>query len=174
MSIHFFDPARTPATVSPCPLMYLVAECSTISAPCSMGLDRYGLRNVLSTINVNSCLSANERNAAISEMYIFGLVTVSTNKAFVLGRTASSTSCKFRTSTIVTSIPIAGQSCSKNWRLITKMSFVTMTCSPAFADMSTEIATAAIPDEVTNAASAPSNDAIFFSSAAVVGLDVRE
>jgi hypothetical protein len=49
-----------------------------------------------------------------------------------------------------------------------------MTCSPALAEMRIEIATAAIPDDVTNAASAPSNDAIFFSSAAVVGLAVLE
>lgn len=44
--------------VVPCPPMNFVAECNTISAPCSIGRTRYGVANVLSTISGIPCLCA--------------------------------------------------------------------------------------------------------------------
>ncbi len=105
---------------------------------------------------------------------MFGLVTVSTNSAVVFGLIAARTASMSRTSTSDTSMPIAGQSSSKNCRLITNRSFVTTTCSPAFAEIRIEMATAAMPDDVTSAASVFSSEAILASSAAVVGFAVRE
>ena len=41
----------TPPMAVPCPPRYLVAECTTMSAPCSIGRMRYGVGTVLSTIS---------------------------------------------------------------------------------------------------------------------------
>ncbi len=47
-----FPPSTiTPPITLPCPPMNLVAECTTISAPCSSGRSRNGVANVLSTIS---------------------------------------------------------------------------------------------------------------------------
>ena len=52
-----FPPSMmTPPIVVPCPPMNLVAEWITISAPCSIGLKRYGVPNVLSITNGMLCL----------------------------------------------------------------------------------------------------------------------
>src|SRR5699024_12538882 len=42
-------PTATPAMTSPCPFKYLVALCTTMSQPKSIGRCKYGDENVLST-----------------------------------------------------------------------------------------------------------------------------
>ena len=45
----------TPPSVVPCPPMNLVSECTTMSAPCSIGRSRIGVATVLSTISGTPC-----------------------------------------------------------------------------------------------------------------------
>ena len=44
------ESTMTPPNDEPCPPMNFVAECTTISAPCSIGRIKYGVPNVLSII----------------------------------------------------------------------------------------------------------------------------
>ena len=64
---------RTPPTTSAWPLMNLVMECSTTSAPRSSGLWRYGLANVLSTASRLPCSWAMAAAAGMSVTCIAGL-----------------------------------------------------------------------------------------------------
>ena len=66
----------TPPMVVPCPPMNFVAECNTISAPCSIGRTRYGVANVLSTISGIPCLCAIPAIFSISTTSEFGFPSV--------------------------------------------------------------------------------------------------
>ena len=69
--------------------MYLVVECVTMSAPHSMGRQRIGVGKVLSTMNGTPCACASFANFSRSATSREGFVTVSANKALVLGRNAA-------------------------------------------------------------------------------------
>ena len=66
-----------PPSVVPCPPINFVAECITISAPCSIGRTRYGVANVLSTTSAMPCLCAIFATASISGISLFGFPSVS-------------------------------------------------------------------------------------------------
>jgi hypothetical protein len=51
----------------PCPEMYFVVECTTISAPWSIGLHKYGVAAVLSMTNGTSTACAASASAPISQ-----------------------------------------------------------------------------------------------------------
>ncbi len=66
-----------PAMAVPWPPRNLVAECTTMSAPCSSGLSRYGVATVLSTIRGTPLACATSATAAMSMMSFLGLPMLS-------------------------------------------------------------------------------------------------
>ena len=71
------ESTTTPPIEVPCPPMNLVAECTTMSAPCSIGLIRYGVGIVLSTIRGMPASWAMAATASKSSVSSLGLPTVS-------------------------------------------------------------------------------------------------
>ena len=69
--------------VVPCPPMYFVNECTTMSAPCSIGLNKYGDGTVLSTISGILCLCATRAISGISTTLAAGFPIDSQKIAFV-------------------------------------------------------------------------------------------
>ncbi len=69
--------------------MYLVAECSTRSAPYSSGRCTIGEQNVLSTTRIRPCFFANAATLARSTSFSIGLVGVSAQIIFVFGFSAA-------------------------------------------------------------------------------------
>jgi len=67
----------TPPKLVPWPPINLVALWTTISAPCSIGLNRYGVPNVLSTTTGNPCFLAIALIASISGISLLGFPKVS-------------------------------------------------------------------------------------------------
>ena len=63
--------------VVPWPPMNLVSECTTMSAPWSIGRSRIGVATVLSTRSGTPCLCATAASAAMSQMLPAGLPTLS-------------------------------------------------------------------------------------------------
>ncbi|CNV97272.1 Uncharacterised protein [Mycobacterium tuberculosis] len=91
---------------APCPPRYLVAECTTMSAPWANGWIRYGVAMVLSTINGTPLRWATSETAGVSSRSICGLEMVSAKNALVLGRTAAcQVSRSSGSSTKLTSMP---------------------------------------------------------------------
>ena len=86
-------------------------ECTTMCAPSSIGLCRYGLRKVLSTTTVILRGVASLLSAAMSATRMVGFVGVSRYNIFVLGRKASSTASVEEVSTKLNSSP----KCTSNW-----------------------------------------------------------
>ena len=83
-----------------------MAECTTMSAPNSKGLMRYGVAIVLSTMSGMPFSCAMSATRRMSRMLIFGFPIVSAKKSFVLGRTAAAHSwASSWFSTNVTSMP---------------------------------------------------------------------
>src|SRR5262249_54193136 len=78
----------TPPMLVPCPPMNLVAEWITMSAPHSIGRQRYGVANVLSTMSGTSCSWASDATVSISRTLPAGVPMVSPQNALVFGRTA--------------------------------------------------------------------------------------
>ena len=85
--------------------MNFVAECTTTSAPCSIGLNKYGVPKVLSTTNGMLCLWAISANASTSTIFEFGFPKDSINTAFVFSCIASSKFDNLSGSTKVVVIP---------------------------------------------------------------------
>ena len=96
------------------------------------------------------------------------------NSAFVAGVMAASTAARSVMSTAVTSIPRRGKSSSSSTPVMTNSSSPTTRWSPAPRCANSVADTAAMPDDETTQSSAPSSEAIFSSSARLVGLPVRE
>ena len=164
----------TPPSVVPWPARYLVALCTTMSAPRAIGLQRKGLGTVLSTTSGTPCAWATAATAAMSSTCRLGLPSVSANTARVLGRIAAATASASVASTKLVSMP--------NLRRFTA-SIVTVppysapaatTWSPACSSVSSAIASAAMPLAAATAARPPSSAAMRSSSAATVGLLSRE
>ena len=84
-------PAATamPPTMSEWPLRYLVAEWTTISAPCSIGRCSIGEQKVLSTTSSKSCFLANAESFFRSTSFSIGLVGVSAQIMRVFGFNAA-------------------------------------------------------------------------------------
>ena len=70
--------------VVPCPPMNFVAECTTISAPYSIGRTRYGVANVLSTTSGILCSCAIFATVSISTTSEFGLPKCLNVKCFCI------------------------------------------------------------------------------------------
>ena len=71
--------------VVPWPPRYLVALCTTMSAPKAKGLHRYGLATVLSITSGSPCSCAMAATGSMSNTLTRGLPSVSPNSARVLG-----------------------------------------------------------------------------------------
>ena len=69
--------ATTPAMVVPCPPMNFVAEWITMSAPCSIGRQRYGVASVESMTSGRFSAWATSARAAMSATVPDGLATIS-------------------------------------------------------------------------------------------------
>ena len=93
-----------PPTWSPWPLMYLVVECTTTSAPSSSGRSRYGVVKVLSTKERRPLARAQAMSASRSSTSRVGLRTVSRYRARVVGRRAASSAAGVISGRKVTSI----------------------------------------------------------------------
>ncbi|MCY1539212.1 hypothetical protein D9M68_747890 [compost metagenome] len=72
-----------PPTLLPWPPRYLVNDCTTMSAPCSIGRSRYGDGTVLSTISGRPWRCASSARAAMSVILPSGLPTDSAKMALV-------------------------------------------------------------------------------------------
>ncbi len=165
----------TPPTCTACPSIYLVVECITISAPNSIGRQRIGVANVLSTIRGTPFLWAILANFSISNTVSAGFARVSPKIAFVLGLNAFwiSSSEAFG-STHIHSIP--------NFLSVTENRFTVppyivetdIKLSPAEHILRIEIKVAACPLLVNIAPTPPSRAAIFSSTALQVGFEKRE
>ena len=77
-----FVPAKPPTT-SECPPRYFVVECTTMSAPRSSGVWRYGVANVLSTTSRAPAAWAASATAAMSTTFRSGFVgdSIQTSRA---------------------------------------------------------------------------------------------
>ena len=80
-----------PPTMSEWPLRYLVAECMTMSKPCSSGRCTHGLAKVLSATAMMPCRLASAPTASRSISFSSGLVGDSIQNSRVSGRIAAST-----------------------------------------------------------------------------------
>ena len=78
----------TPPTCTACPSMYFEVECTTMSAPCSIGLQSIGVGNVLSIIRGTLFLWASFANFSMSSTDNAGFASVSPKTAFVFGLNA--------------------------------------------------------------------------------------
>ena len=87
---------------------------------------------------------------------------------------AASTAARSVVSTAVTAIPRFGRSSSISTVVIANSSSPTTRWSPEDRWANSVAATDAMPEAATTQSSAPSSEAIFSSSARLVGLPVRE
>ena len=99
-----------------------------------------------------------------------GLVGLSRKKSFVFGRTAFSQFSIFVPSTSVASIPYFGISVSTTQRQEPNSARAATTWSPALALHRSAAETAAMPEAVARASSAPSIAHMRFSNMSTVGL----
>ena len=83
-------PQTTPPSTRPCPSMYLVAECSTKSAPKSRGVCKMGVAKQLSTAKIISFPFFKAANSAISIKSKPGLEGLSQKKNLVFSLIATS------------------------------------------------------------------------------------
>ena len=91
----------------PCPSIYLVVECVTISAPHSIGRKLTGVGKVLSTMSGTPCACAAFANFSISRTVSAGLAIDSPKTALVFSLKAAFNSSSVQSgSTKVTSTPI--------------------------------------------------------------------
>ena len=84
----------SPAMALPCPARYFVAECTTMSAPCSIGRTRYGVAMVLSTMSGTPASCATPATPAKSRTSPRGFGIDSPKNARVSGRTAAAHSAR--------------------------------------------------------------------------------
>ena len=95
----------TPPSVVPWPAMYLVAECTTMSAPSASGLHRKGEGTVLSTTSGTPCAWATSATARMSSSVRLGLPRLSANTARVLGFIAAANASALVASTKLVWMP---------------------------------------------------------------------
>ena len=144
--------------------MNLVAECTTISAPCSSGLKRYGVPNVLSTISGILYLCAISATASTSIIFEFGFPNVSIYTNFVFSFIAFSKFCTSSGSTNVVVTPYAGNVCDNKLYDPPYNVFAATIWSPAFVIFSIAYVIAAAPDATASPATPPSRAATLSSN----------
>ena len=159
----------TPPMATPWPPMNLVAECTTMSAPCSMGLKTEGGLKVLSTIRGMPCSCAILEMASRSATSELGLPRHSVYKSLVLLLMAFAKFSGSEGSTKVVSIPCSRSVLAKRlvvppYRLVEETMW-----SPARAMFWMAYVIAAEPEAVARAATPPSRAAILSSKTPVVG-----
>ena len=98
--------------------MYLVHECTTISAPRVNGDCRNGDANVLSTTTIKLCFFAMAEIDWISTIFSVGLVGVSSQTIFVFGLMAASNAPALVKSTIEKSRLFDGRATLLKYRLV--------------------------------------------------------
>ena len=159
--------------VVPWPPRNLVAECTTMSAPCAMGWQRYGEAAVLSTMKGTFASRAIAAIAAMSITLMAGLPRVSEKIALVLGFNALR---KFSGSSGSTSV----ESMPSFLKFTLSMVFVPpytlaeeTTWSPLSRMLRNATISAACPEAVATAARPFSIAATRSSKTAVVGFDRR-
>ncbi len=164
----------TPPSVVPWPARYLVAECTTMSAPKAMGLHRYGDGTVLSMTSGSPCACATSATAAMSSSSMLGLPRLSANSARVFGRMAAAKASGFVASTKVVLMPNLARFTDSIDTEPPYSAPAATTWSPCCRMVISAIASAAMPDALASAARPPSSAATRSSSAATVGLLRRE
>ena len=168
------DSTTTPPSVVPWPARYFVAECTTTSAPCAIGVHSAGLGTVLSTTSGTPCACATSATAAMSSTTSPGLPRVSANTARVFGRIAAAKACASVVSTKLVSMPNLRRFTAS---IVTEPPYsepAATTWSPACRMVSRARASAAMPLAAAMPARPPSSVATRSSSAATVGFDSRE
>ncbi|MNI62854.1 hypothetical protein D3C73_1181890 [compost metagenome] len=105
-----------PPTMSEWPLRYLVAECSTRSAPSSSGRCSIGEAKVLSTTTIRPWRLAMAATAAMSTIFSIGLVGVSIHTIFVFDVIDASNAARSVRSTKLKSSPAVRRRTRSNRR----------------------------------------------------------
>ena len=164
----------TPASVVPWPPRYLVALCTTMSAPSAIGLHSAGLGTVLSITSGTPCACATSATAAMSSTTRLGLPSDSAYTARVFGRIAAAKAAGSVASTKVVSMPNFFRFTASIVTLPPYSAPAATTWSPAVSRVISAIASAAMPLALATAARPPSSAATRSSSAATVGFDSRE
>mmetsp|Transcript_42078 Transcript_42078/g.85913 ORF Transcript_42078/g.85913 Transcript_42078/m.85913 type:complete len:240 (-) Transcript_42078:310-1029(-) len=164
-----------PPMALPCPEMNFVVEWITMSAPCSMGLHRYGVPRVLSTNRGTPTSWAASARAFRSDTTPPGLVRLSTNSPLTLGLArAALTAAISSTSTKSAFHPNFKMVRDICW-IVPPYSLLAHTMvSPAVMSAYNAIICAACPQEVQVDATPPSRAAILFCKTSTVGLVKRE
>ena len=98
-------PQTAPPSTLPWPSRCLVAECTTKSAPSSIGRCSAGEHSTLSTASTAPAFFASAASAAMSATSPSGLEGVSRNRSFVFGRSARCHSPRREGDTKVVSTP---------------------------------------------------------------------
>ena len=164
----------TPPKVVPWPARYLVAECTTMSAPSASGLHSSGLGTVLSMMSGTPCAWATSATAAMSSTTMLGLPKLSAYTARVLGRMAAAKASGWVASTKVVSMPNLARLTAS---MVTEPPYkapAATTWSPACKMVMSAMVSAAMPEALATAARPPSSAATRSSSTATVGLLRRE
>src|SRR5674476_961755 len=167
------ESTMTPPRAVPWPPMYLVVECTTMSAPWSKGRHRIGVGTVLSTMSGRPSSCAFADHASRSMMLSAGLPIDSQNTSLVFSSTTPSSTAASSGLTKRASMP--------NWaRVLANSAYVppynveteTM-LSPVRARLRTAYVIDAAPDEVASAPTPPSRAATRSSRTDVVGFMSR-
>src|SRR6266704_3192961 len=153
--------------------MYLVALCTTASAPRCSGCCRYGVANVLSTHTIAPWLCATSLTASMSTTRSNGLVGDSSHTSRVDGVIAFSTASRSVASTAVKVIPNRFITLSNSRNVPPYTSSMYTTWSSGLRS-SIIVDSAPSPDANARQCFASSSAARFSSSADRVGLPLRE
>ena len=162
-----------PAITRPWPSKYLVAECSTTSAPKRMGFCSAGLQKQLSTTSSAPPSWAMSASAWMSHTSVKGLVGVSAISSLVLGRMALFHSVTSVCETKVVSMPKRAISLPSSLMMLPKTEREQMMWSPALSSAKQSRVSAPMPLAVASAAGASSIAARRCSILATVGLPKR-
>jgi hypothetical protein len=158
--------------------MYLVAECTTRSAPCSSGRQTTGGASVESMTSSAPRSCAMSASVPRSATIVVGLAIVSAYKILVVGRMAARTASGFEMSTKSVSTPNRESTLRSRLYVPPYSAADATTCAPARANVMNTPEMAAIPDENACAAGqrdrfAPSSAATERANASTVGLSIR-
>ncbi len=168
------DSTTTPPMLVPWPPRNLVAECTTMSAPHSIGRHRYGVAKVLSTMRGRSCSWAIAATDSMSSTLPPGLPIVSAKNAFVVGCTAAFHASRSSGSTQL-SPTLSLRSTCLSWLTVPPYSAdEETTWSPGSSSVNSAAIWAASPLAKPTPPAAPSRLATRSSKTAVVGFMIRE
>ena len=160
-----------PLMASPLPFIYLEVECTTTSAPYWIGLSRYGVEVVLSTISGTPFPWRKSAVSRTSITFSAGFPTISPNTALVLSVRNGSISAFSTLSIKCTFIPNASRSWSRS-SVPPNNALPAITSSPACRILSNDNVTADIPEEQATPPIPPSNSFTLRSNASTVGFAI--